>query len=257
MLAPVESLWRLAYPEQCVVCGELLGLDQRHLCPACREALPWIGEHSCPRCGDRVGPHSDTANGCAGCRGRSFAFRRAVAPLRYEGTARDLLLAFKLGKRASLAYVLADLLGDYLAAGGVSQAADLIVPVPLHWLRRARRGFNQAALLAYEIGLRFRLPVAPRLLARRRATVSQTAFSGLHRTANVRDAFALKRGGGGLGWLRRLLGRPRSILGRRVLLIDDILTTGSTVHECAKVLREAGAAEVVVATVARTPSFGG
>jgi len=252
--APLEALWRLAFPEHCAVCGELLGLCERHVCAPCREALPWVGPSVCPRCGDSVGPASALAGGCAACRGRHFAFRRAVAPLHYEGVVRDLLLAFKLGRRPSLAYVLGSLLCGHLAESGVSQAADLVAPVPLHWLRRVQRGFNQADLLALEIGARFRLPVAPHLLRRRRATVTQTAFSVLSRSLNVRGAFVVRAATNGRMTRRlwsRALGRI-DLLGKRVLLVDDILTTGSTAHECAKALRRAGAGEVVVATVART-----
>lgn len=251
----LEALWRLVYPEQCLVCGRAPEASRRHFCSACYEALPWVGEHACPRCGAPVGLQAATAEGCVGCRSRHFAFRRAVAPFRYEGVARDLILAFKLGRRASLAYVLGDILCDYLAESGLSRAVDLVVPVPLHWRRRMSRGFNQAALLGLEVATRFRIPLAARLLKRRRATVSQTALSGLRRGANVRDAFAVRdarceRGPLG-GLLNRLAGR-RIVLGKRVLLLDDVFTTGATVNECSRVLRAAGASEVLVVTVAHT-----
>ena len=249
-----ESLWRVAYPEQCVLCGELLDLDTRHFCAPCREGLPWIGEHACPRCGSQVAPHAATAKGCAACRGRPFAFERAVAPFRYEGVVRDLILEFKLGKRSSLACVLGGLLCDMLAEGGLTQVVDVVVPVPLHWRRRVQRGFNQARLLALEVGARFGLPVAQGLLRRGRATQSQTGFSRLGRQANVRGAFAVRTAWVGQGRIRSLVARllgAEDLLGRRALLIDDVMTTGSTVHECARTLREAGAAEVFVVTIAR------
>lgn len=236
----LEPLWRLVFPERCVACGVPLERSRRHFCAACYRALPWIGEHACLRCGDAVGAHARTQAGCAACRSRYFAFRRAVAPLRYEGKARELILEFKLGRRASLGYALGALLGDFLAESGLSRAVDLVAPVPLHWRRRLSRGFNQAALVANELAIRFGLRLAPRLLVRQRATQTQTALSGLRRGANVRGAFALRS--------RR---RP-PVLGQRVLLVDDVFTTGATASECARVLREAGAAEVLVATVAHT-----
>jgi ComF family protein len=249
-----EALWRLAYPEQCFVCGGILEMGQRHLCAPCRAALSWIGPHACPRCGEGVAEHSVTDGGCAACRSRKFAFRRAVAPFRYEGVVRDLILEFKLGRKAYLASVLGGLLCDFLAEGGVSQAADLVVPVPLHWWRQVQRGFNQARLLSLSIGERFALPVAPRALRRTRATVSQTRVPGLRREANVRGAFAARMGRANGRFLGRLVARwtgAVDLLGRRVLLVDDILTTGATANECARALREAGAREVLVATIAR------
>jgi competence protein ComFC len=250
----IEALWRLAYPEQCLVCAALLGLDQRHLCSPCRTALPWIGPDACPRCGEAVAPHSATDGGCAACRGRPYAFRRAVAPFRYAGVIRDLILEFKLGRKRHMGHVLGGLLCDFLAEGGVSQAVDLVVPVPLHWWRRVQRGFNQAGLLSQAIGERFGLPVALWVLRRRRLTVSQTQVPGLGREANVRGAFVARVGRVHSRLLGRLAARwsgAVDLLGRRVLLVDDVLTTGATAHECARALREAGAREVVVATIAR------
>ncbi|HPD14937.1 MAG TPA: ComF family protein [Planctomycetota bacterium] len=240
LLLALEPFWRLAFPESCVACGVPLERPRRHFCAACHRALPWVGEHACPRCGDAVGSHARTAAGCAACRNRHLAFARAVAPLRYEGKARELILKFKLGRRASLAHALGALLGDFLAESGLSRAVDLVAPVPLHWRRRLSRGFNQAMLLACELAIRFDLRLAPRLLVRRRATETQTALSGLRRGANVRGAFALRA-----PW-------RRGVLGRRVLVVDDVFTTGATAHECARVLRAGGAAEVLVATVAHT-----
>jgi ComF family protein len=201
-----------------------------------------------------VGEDAAIRNGCAACWNRRFAFRQAVAPLRYEGAARHLILAFKLGKQAWLAYLLGGLLCDHLAQGEVGRQVDLVAPVPLHWRRRVGRGFNQARLLALEIGARFDLPVAHRLLRRTRSTTTQTAFSRLRREANVRGAFAVDASDGTTGRLGRLWGRVRrrtAVKGRTVLLVDDVMTTGSTVHECARVLKRGGAREVLVATVAR------
>jgi len=249
-----ETLWRAAYPEQCVWCGAVLGLDRRHFCEACWRKLPWIGEHACSRCGSQVAPHAVTKGGCAACRGLRLAFERVAAPFRYEGTIRDLILQFKLAGRPSLVYILGRLLCDHLAEGGVSQAADLVVPVPLHWRRRMWRGYNQARLLALEVGARFGLPVAHRALRRTRNTRSQTALTAVSRQANVRDAFAARALSADQRALSRLWARALGavdLLGRRVLLVDDVMTTVATVNECARVLRRAGAAQVHVAVLAR------
>ncbi len=234
-----EALWRFLFPEHCVVCGMGLEAPRRHFCQQCWERLPWVGEPTCPRCGSAVPPNAVVERGCASCRGQRFGFSSAVAPLHYERAARELILRFKLAKEAPLAYVLGELLADFLASGGVSHRVDVIVPVPLHWRRRMTRTFNQAELLAREIGARFNLPVVVGALVRKRATQSQTAFPALGRALNVRDAFKL--------------GRRRGMLaGKRVLLVDDVLTTGATTSECGRVLRRGGAADVVVATVTKT-----
>ncbi len=251
----LEPLWRLIYPDQCLVCGAVPEDGRRHFCAACHAALPWVGEHPCPRCGAAAGLYATTAGGCAACRGSRFAFRRAVAPLRYDGAARDLILRFKLGRKSSLAYALGDLLCAHLADSGLSRSMDLVASVPLHWRRRLQRGFDQAAMLALEVATQLRLPLVRGLMRRQRATVTQTALSALRRGLNVRGAFAVRAARRGHGLVGRLLDRLRGrvpLLGKRVLLIDDVFTTGSTVNECARVLREAGAAEVLVATVAHT-----
>jgi ComF family protein len=177
-----------------------------------------------------------------------------VAPFCFDGVIRELILGLKYGRRTSLACVLGDLLCDYLQGDGVSHAVDLVVPVPLHWVRRVQRGFNQAGLLCQEIAARFGLAVAPRALRRTRRTHSQTTFSRLRREANVRDAFVARStadGRGAVGRLLERLGGRVALLGKRILLVDDVLTTGATCHECARALRAAGAREVLVATVAR------
>jgi ComF family protein len=250
----LESLCRLVYPEQCLLCGRVLEPGSRHVCPPCSERLPWIGPHACPICGDQVGQHAATARGCAECRSQSFRFERAVAPFRYEGRIRELILQLKYGRRPSLAYALGDFLADFLAQGGLSRDVDVLVPVPLHWRRRSARGFNQSRLLAIEIGQRFGLPVVAGVLCRRRSTRSQTTYSRGQRRTNVRGAFVIAGSAADTNpfrrWLTRLRRRP-SLKGQRVLLIDDVLTTGSTASECARVLREAGASRVLVATLAR------
>jgi ComF family protein len=155
----------------------------------------------------------------------------------YDDASRGLILDFKHGDRvwASPAF------GGWLARAGdeLLADADLVAPVPLHRRRLFARRYNQSALLAQALARRCALPVAPDLLVRRRATPSQGRLSPTARRRNVRGAFALR------------LGYAEAIAGRRVLLIDDVLTTGATVRECARVLLRAGAGAVDVLTLAR------
>lgn len=148
---------------------------------------------------------------------------------------RTLIHRFKYGYQVRLRRPLGLLMAEEISLPGGS---DLIIPVPLHVRRLRQRGFNQAVLLGEILAQEWQLPMERTTLQRVRWTEPQTTLPAAAREANVRGAFAVAR--------------PIGLAGRRVLLVDDVYTTGSTVSECARVLRHAGAAEVLVATVART-----
>jgi len=181
---------------------------------------------------------------CPACRRRPplVAAARAVGP--YEGRLRDIIHAFKYDKRRTLARPLAALMRE--AGRDITAGADAAVPVPLHWLRRRRRGFNQAALLASALGL----PVC-HALRRSRRTRAQAGLHAGERHRNVSGAFRL-------AWrqrwppLRPFPGSsPRRLEGLVVVLVDDVSTTGATRDACARVLLDAGVREVRVLTAAR------
>ena len=161
---------------------------------------------------------------------------RAAAVYEAEGTVRQAILLFKYGGRPSLGRHLGRLMVE--AADGLFDPSqvDLLIPVPLHPCRERERGFNQSALLAKEVGRALRLPVGHRLLSRIRATESQRG-ARQEREENVKGVFRVTK--------------PARVAGRRLLLIDDVFTTGATVNECAKALMAAGAVEVAVYTLAR------
>jgi ComF family protein len=175
---------------------------------------------------------------CQRCRETDDLFTLARAVLRYRegGIARAAILLCKHGGRLSLLRHLADLLAreapEYLAI----EAWDGLVPVPLHWGRRLRRGFNQSEILARAVGRRHRLPVLGGLLRRVRPTPPQQGNADA-RHANVRDAFAVPV--------------TAVVAGRRLLLVDDVFTTGATANACAQPLLAAGAVEVGILTLAR------
>ena len=178
---------------------------------------------------------------------------------------RSLLHLFKFDDRRDLARPLAQALLAVLPPG---EAFDLVVPVPLHWTRRLSRGYNQAALLARRVARARGIPVARRLLVKTRRTVDQAHLAAAARRANLRGSFEVRsrfpgrrprrgrrRGPpGGTGGAAAALTRP--LAGLRVLLVDDVLTTGATAEACARVLKSAGAAQVFVLAVARTPLRG-
>ena len=181
---------------------------------------------------------------CARCAAGRGAVDCARAIGSYEGALRDIIHRLKYGRRQSIAPQLGRLMrhhGADLLAG-----ADIAVPVPLHWSRRYWRGFNQAELLAAQLGL----PVA-HLLRRVRRTRPQVDLPARERQANVEGAFALRRreAWNGPAWLRRLVATP--LAGLTVVLVDDVSTTGATLEACARVVKHAGAKEVRVITAAR------
>jgi len=224
----------LLFPPHCPACdGRLDPETDKALCPACRRDLPLPGEPLCAGCGIAVA--AAPSSFCPSCRGR-HTMDAVVFAAPYAGTAKELVHRFKYRADFAAGHVLAQLLATRIHTA-LPGGLDLLVPVPLHRWRLAGRGFNQAALLARDIGRRLELPVA--LAALRRSTSTRT-LAGLHpeeRSRELRCAFTVRR--------------PGSVAGRRVLLVDDVLTTGATAEGCCRVLKDAGARWVGVAVAAR------
>jgi ComF family protein len=238
-----DPLLDLVFPAVCPVCSTRSD-DPAHrpFCEPCWAALPVRLGPGCAVCGNPF-PGLAGVLPCDACRRTPppYAFARAVAPFR-DGM-REAIHALKYGHRPVLATPLGQLLAEVGARdlpAPPADWADAVVPVPLHPARLAERGFNQAELLAVPCAARWRRPLLGRALARMRATLPQTDLDAEARRANVRDAF-------------RVL-RPEEVLDRRLLLIDDVLTTGATVGAAARALRGAGAAAVGVLTLARVAS---
>jgi competence protein ComFC len=185
---------------------------------------------------------------CSNCEGRRLAFAFAISGYKASGPLREMIHRFKYSGDLTLRGVLADALlqaleDPRLAAENLGDW--VLVPVPLHWWKQMRRQFNQSWELCRELSLRTGIP-AVQVLTRRRATMAQARLSRKSRLENLRGVFALRRELPLLGW------RRPDLKGKNVLLVDDVLTTGTTTHECARVLRrEAAVQKVVVITVAR------
>jgi ComF family protein len=236
----LDPLLDLVFPAVCPVCA-VRSDDAAHrpFCGDCWAALPLGLAPGCAVCGEPF-PGLAGLLPCDACRRAppAYAFARAVAV--YRDGMRTAIHALKYGGRA----VVAGPLGQLLAAGGPAalpvppeEWADALVPVPLHPARLAERGFNQAALLAAPCARQWRRPVLERALVRARATKPQAELDAAQRRANVRGAFVVPR--------------PGEVRGRRLLLVDDVLTTGATIGAAAGALRDAGAAAVGVLVLAR------
>ena len=208
------------------------------LCSSCFRTVSFITEPCCSRCGVPFGSAA-LAGLCRSCIERPPVFRRARAALRYDEAARRLILPFKHADRMELSAVLA----PYMARAGTEllAAAEILVPVPLHRARLFRRRYNQAALLAHALGRAARRPVTLDVLRRVRGTTPLGAKSAEERAVVLAGAIEMRPS------------RAAGIAGRRVLLVDDVMTSGATANVCAAVLLGAGAAAVDVLAAARVP----
>jgi ComF family protein len=217
-------------------------LDEISRVPVCRDCLlapqPLEAEFFCISCRTpfQNGFPLDLEGRCALCRSGLRGFDAAYCFGAYEGALRDLIHLYKYGRIRTLARPLADLA---MAAFPRDEKFDAIVPVPLHWRRRWSRGFNQSELLASIVARRTGIPVLPALV-RARHTAVQAGLSNTARRRNVSHAFRCRR---------RL--PDRKIRGRRILLLDDVMTTGSTAAACARALKRRGAARVALLAIAR------
>ena len=230
----------LLLPPNCLTCDAPVDAPGR-FCPDCFRLTAFVTEPFCIRCGvpfahaGQAGP----ARLCHSCRAHPPEFDCARAALRYDHQATRVLLPFKYGDRTEAASALARLMARSGAA--VLQRADLLVPVPLHRRRLISRRYNQAALLALALARIAQRSVAPDALRRVRPTVALGARSAAERIAILDGTIAVRPS------------RADRVAGRRILLIDDVMTSGATANECARALRAAGARAVDVLVAARVP----
>lgn len=231
------AFFTLLFPDDCRICGApLTNISRIPVCRAClHKPEPLLADYFCALCRTPfLNPAPLDAEGrCELCRRGLRGFDSAYSFGAYEGVLRQLVHLFKYSRIRPLAAPL----GDYLVAAiPRDQTFDAIVPVPLHWRRRWQRGFNQSALLAQAIARRFGIPIR-NALRRTRATSTQAGLTNANRRLNVAGAFLVKR--------------KRDVVGRRILLVDDVMTTGATAAACAVALKGAGARYVALLTLAR------
>lgn len=250
-----ESLFATLFPSDCRLCGTpLVSISRLPVCRPCLSDIRPIAEGVCSTCGERVfSPYALSGEAgearCGLCRRLEPPFAKAVAYGSYDGGLRELIHLLKYEQVRPASMVLGRMLAEALSGLNScwTEGPVMVVPVPLHARKLRQRGFNQSELIARaamkQDALKMgaggsRLVLQSRVLERRRETQSQTGLTRHQRRENIRGSFAVVR--------------PKEIVGREILLVDDVFTTGTTVSECARVLRRAGASKVYVATVART-----
>ena len=225
----------LLYPPCCLVCRADLAdaVAWPHLCGECAEQLRETAVATCLRCGASTGPYGK----CMWCRRRRYGFDSVLRLGTYEGQRRSVCLRMKGAKGDGLASAMAELLWRAQGERLREIAADVVVPVPLHWRRGLARRHQPADTLARWLALRLHVPLGRPILKRRRATLSQRTLPPTRRWENVRGAFQTAAG--------------VALCDAKVLLVDDVLTTGATCSEAARALKRAGASAVHVAVVCR------
>jgi ComF family protein len=229
----------LLFPPSCPSCKKMTGDNDRLLCRDCHSQLNFIKTPYCSCCG-REFPGDGDNHLCGECLKSSWAFDKARSLFSYEDVIAELIHNLKyLGNMNGLQTIewisrQSTLLQDF-------DSIDIILPVPLHIKRLQQRGFNQSLILARRIFANDRKKIRFNLLTRQADTPYQTGLSGAERRKNLRNAFSIQN--------------PSDIAGRNTLLVDDVFTTGSTVNECAKVLKAAGAKRVDVLTICRADKF--
>lgn len=227
----------LLYPGSCLLCGQPLPVSVPHFCFDCRRDVFTDSHSTCPRCAGTIGPYAIVNGRCVACRDETFAFEQTLRLGSYDGLLREVILRLKNQRSESLAELLGESWAEQAAARFAALALDVIVPVPLHWMRRWSRGYNQSAALCRGLARVLRLPCCPSWLRRVRNTPRQYTQTPSGRKLNVRGAFRARP-----GLVRQ---------GASILLVDDVMTTGATVGEASKALLVAGAKRVVVAVLAR------
>lgn len=223
------------FPPVCLLCGAA-GHDRLDICSACLAGLPW-NHQACTNCGLPLSGVAELV--CGQCQRQPPHYQRTLVPFLYHSPLDWLIQGFKFHHRLVAGRLLAELLLRHVRTSR-QEIPDLILPVPLHWRRLHGRGYNQALELARPLARELDVPLAGRQVRRQRATAVQSLLDATARKKNLRGAFAIQH--------------PFAF--GHVVIVDDVITTGSTVNELAKALRTAGVQRVDVWALARAAKQG-
>lgn len=221
---------QLVCPPKCVLCEKVLFVGEQ-ICTKCRKKLPFVGQYYCMKCGK---PIENEKEYCAGCQRKKYYFERNVSLWTYSPQLKKSLYRFKYSNKRYYAKYYASEIYKKYGRLIFSWNIDVVVPVPLYYKKRRKRGYNQAEVLARELCKLTKLPIDTKMVVRTKNTVPQKQLNEKERQKNVKDVFQI----------------GKSVVKlKKILLIDDIFTTGSTVNEIAKILKEAGCDSVYVVTL--------
>ncbi len=237
--ALLNALLDIFLPPRCHICRVLIpGSGALHICDSCYAGLPIISPPLCSVCGIPLQGAGEN-HPCGRCITTPPPYLAARAALRHEGACRDLIHAFKYRGKSHLRRPLGLLTAQLLADFRQVHQPDLLIPVPLHRSRLRSRGFNQSVLLAELLAKQWQIPLQRQLLQRTRATIPQMELTRAERLTSLQGAFKVRD--------------STLISGRRIMLVDDVFTTGSTLAACATTLLQAGCEQVTAVTVAHAP----
>lgn len=234
----------LLFPAKCIACHDDLNEDQRasSICGECEDQLDFIDWPVCPRCAAPVPSTNGVDLACNHCRGDKLRFQRTIALGNYEGLLRQLVMRTKADRQGVVTHALAELAWQRLGDQLLELQIDVVTAVPMHRWRRWQRGVNGPLHIAQRLAERLQVSCAGQMLQLVRNVPPQVGLSRPARFRNLAGEMAV--------------GASYHLAAARVLIVDDILTTGATCSEAARVLRRAGAADVTVLVLARTPAGG-
>ena len=250
MIQPVRSLRRSAttlataalnfvYPPACLFCGRDVESARPGFCETCLATLKPAISNECPHCGAPVGPYTDVTKGCGQCRRESYAFDLVIRLGIYDGDMRLACLRAKATSGSGIARALADVLVDQKIVEFGEAEFDFVIPVPEHWSRRLLHPYYAAETISRQIARRLDIRWSRSILCKTRRTPKQATSPTPQRRQQQQGSFAV--------------GNRKHVAGKTFLLVDDILTTGSTATAAAQSLKKAGAKRVVVAVIAVSP----
>ena len=233
-----DDILDFIYPQHCAICRKHLGREERDVCEVCWNSLATLPGPFCPYCRSFYEPGDTTCSFCQSA-GRAGEDRRIpmVRSLgRFDDYYKELIHRFKYGKKIPLGRKLARRLGETTNNNFHFLESDFLIPVPLHKSRYRERGFNQSQVVAEEVSKISGISLLNNVLKRKKNTKDQTNLSPQQREENVRGAFVVTA--------------PEMVSGKRIILVDDVITTGATLSECARMLRQAGAERILGMTIA-------